>query len=99
LNLMKSHLSPAEDLPALYRVILDGVAVLERRGARAEAARIRAAATRAYSTAWNEEQVRRLAQLAERCRQAVEDIDRPVDGGPGVSERGRRLRGLSIPLG
>lgn len=96
---MKSHLSPAEDLPALYRVILDGVAVLERRGARAEGARIRAAATKAYSTAWNEVQVRRLEQLAERCRHAIEELDRPVGGETGLDEQGRRLRGVSIPLG
>ena len=46
--------SPAEELPALYRAILDRVAELERDGARAEAARVRAAATRIYSRAWDD---------------------------------------------
>ncbi len=77
---MKSQLSPAEDLPALYRVILDGVSVLERRGARTEAGRIRQAATRAYSTAWNDEHLRRLEQLVERCRLAVQQVERTSDG-------------------
>ena len=77
---MKSQLSPAEDLPALYRLILDGVSVLERRGARTEAGRIRSAATRAYSTAWNAEQFRRLEQLVERCRLAIEQVERTADG-------------------
>lgn len=77
---MKSQLSPAEDLPALYRVVLDGVAVLERRGARSEAGRIRQAATLAYSTAWNDEQLHRLEQLVERCRLAIEQTERTADG-------------------
>lgn len=96
---MKSRLSPAEDLPALYRVILDGVAVLERGGARTEAARIRTAATRAYSTAWNDEQVRRLEALAERCRQAVADLERPTGGGTGATSTGRPIRRAPITLG
>ena len=81
---MKSQLSPAEDLPALYRAILDGVTVLERRGARTEAGRIRLAATRAYSTAWDAEQLRRLEQLVERCRVAIEQAERTADGQPRV---------------
>lgn len=81
---MKSQLSPAEDLPALYRVVLDGVGVLERRGARSEAQRIRHAATRAYSTAWNDDQLRRLEQLVERCRLAIEHTERTTYGRPRV---------------
>ncbi len=77
---MKSQLSPAEDLPALYRAVLDGVAALERRGARLEAGRIRQAATRAYSTSWNDDGLRRLEQLVERCRQTIEQTERTTDG-------------------
>ncbi len=69
---MKAQLSPAEDLPALYRAVLDAVALLEHRGARHEASRIRQDATRAYSRAWDEEQRQRLEQLVERSRQAIE---------------------------
>jgi len=73
---MNPESSPAEDLPALYRLILDGVALLERRGARTEADRIRRAAITAYSTAWDETQRRALEQLATRCRLALEALDR-----------------------
>ncbi|MFL5757254.1 MAG: hypothetical protein ACJ77N_13265 [Chloroflexota bacterium] len=58
--------SSAEQLPGLYRAILDGVARLERVGERREAARIRVDATRAYSTAWDESNRRRLEHLLRR---------------------------------
>lgn len=76
---MKAQLSPAEDLPALYRAVLDAVALLEHRGARTEASRIRQDATRAYSRAWDEEQRQRLEQLVERSRQAIEQNGRHAD--------------------
>ncbi|MFZ5853726.1 MAG: hypothetical protein ACOYXS_04360 [Chloroflexota bacterium] len=79
---MNPESSPAEELPALYRLILDGVAALERRGARVEADRIRRAAIQAYSTAWDETQLRVLEQLAGRCRLAVDALDEPADGRP-----------------
>ncbi len=79
---MKAQLSPAEDLPALYRAVLDAVAALEHRGARVEASRIRRDATRAYSRAWDEVQRQRLEQLVERSRQAMEQngqqAERPI---------------------
>jgi hypothetical protein len=59
--------SVAEDLPALYRAILDRVALLERVGARAEAARIRHEATDAYSSAWDEGARRILVTLLVRA--------------------------------
>jgi len=55
--------SPAEELPALYRAILDRVAELEAGGDRAEAARVRATATRIYSRAWDEKARRGLIAL------------------------------------
>jgi hypothetical protein len=58
--------SPAEDLPALYRAILDRVAALESDGERAQAARLRADATEAYSRAWDERARRRLEALLRR---------------------------------
>jgi len=73
---MKAQLSPAEDLPALYRAVLDAVALLEHRGARLEASRIRHDATRAYSRAWDEVQRQRLEQLVERSRQAIQQDGR-----------------------
>jgi hypothetical protein len=59
--------SPAEELPALYRAILDRVADLERTGERPEAARIRTAATAAYSRAWDDKARRRLRDLLRRA--------------------------------
>lgn len=55
--------SPSEELPALYRAILDRVADLEASGQRAEAAVLRSDATAAYSRAWDERARRRLESL------------------------------------
>ncbi|HET9614465.1 MAG TPA: hypothetical protein VFP22_06610 [Candidatus Limnocylindrales bacterium] len=63
--------SVAEDLPDLYREILDRVAELERIGARAEAAQIRARATRAYSNAWDESARRVLTGLIARAERSM----------------------------
>ncbi|HSL76803.1 MAG TPA: hypothetical protein VK867_07655 [Candidatus Limnocylindrales bacterium] len=57
---------PAEELPALYRAILDRVAELEAAGERARAARLRTDATDAYSKAWDERARRRLETLLRR---------------------------------
>lgn len=64
---MGTHASAADELPAIYRTILDRVALIERAGARSEAGRIRAAAIRAYATSWDERHLRRLERLAERA--------------------------------
>jgi hypothetical protein len=63
----ESSASVAEDLPELYRDILDRVADLERMGARNEAARIRIDATRAYSNRWDEGARRVLTALIARA--------------------------------
>lgn len=60
--------SPAEELPALYRAILDRVAVLEAAGQRAQAARLRTDARDAYSRAWDERARRRLETLLRRSQ-------------------------------
>jgi hypothetical protein len=59
--------SPAEELPGLYRAILDRVAELETAGERAEAARVRTAATHAYSRAWDAKARRELETLLRRA--------------------------------
>ena len=59
--------SPAEDLPTLYRAILDRVALLEAADERAEAARVRTQATAAYSRAWDDKARRQLEQLLHRA--------------------------------
>jgi hypothetical protein len=79
--------SLAEELPSLYRAILDRVAELEAAGRRAEAARIRAAATQTYSRAWDERGRRRLTDLLARNAAPVGEAERR--GGHGRF-RGRR---------
>jgi hypothetical protein len=79
--------SPAEDLPALYRAILDRVAELEVAGERARAARLRTDATDAYSRAWDARARRRLEALLRRS-------DRDADA---ERHRGRARRPVATP--
>jgi hypothetical protein len=79
----------AEDLPEIYRAILDRVADLERIGARPDAGRIRAAATRAYSDAWDESARRHLLGLLARAQRGLVISERP---------RGWSLRRRSVPV-
>ena len=78
----------AENLPELYRAILDRVAELERIGARREAGRIREAATRAYSDAWDAAAERHLQSLLARAQRGLVQ-ERP---------RGWTLRRRASPL-
>jgi hypothetical protein len=74
---VENHASPAEDLPTLYRAILDGVAQLERLGARREAGLLRQEATQIYSTAWDDAGVRRLGQIRRRIERVIAGEERP----------------------
>ena len=79
--------SPAEELPALYRAILDRVAVLEAAGERAQAAQLRTDAREAYSRAWDERARRRLETLLRRSeRDATSDRTRRRSGRTPVSQ-------------
>jgi hypothetical protein len=69
--------TPADDLPGLYRDILDRVAELEGIGERAQAGRIRMAATQAYSDAWDEPGRGRLLVLIGRADRVLSGHDRP----------------------
>ncbi len=69
--------TPANDLPGLYREILDRVAELEHIGERARASQTRMAATRAYSDAWDETSRARLIALIERADRTMAGRDRP----------------------
>lgn len=63
--------SPAEELPGLYRAILERVAELEQRGQRPEATRIRLDATQTYSGAWDQAGRRGLIALIARADRAL----------------------------
>lgn len=58
--------SAAEELPALYRAVLDRVAVLEAGGQRDLANRVRADAIRMYSRSWDDRARRELEALLRR---------------------------------
>jgi hypothetical protein len=77
LSSMDGHTSLAEDLPALYRAILDGVAQLESIGQRREAGLVRSEATHVYSTSWDEAGLRRLEQIRRRIERIVAGTERP----------------------
>lgn len=63
--------NPAEDLPGLYRTVLDRIATLDLMGSRVEAGRIRLAATAAYSGAWNDAGRTRLVSLIGRADRTI----------------------------
>ena len=67
----------AEDLPEIYRAILDRVADLERIGARGDAGRIRQRATRAYSDAWDESARQQLLRLLADAQRGLAIPERP----------------------
>ena len=56
----------SEELPALYRAILDRVAQLDSSGERPTANRVRAEATRIYSRRWDDRARRQLEDLLRR---------------------------------
>ena len=70
----------AERLPELYRRALDAADDLARHGQRAEAARLRHAAGRAYSRAWDETCRRTLEDVIRRAAAASGARDAAVDG-------------------
>ena len=69
--------SVAELLPELYRQVLDRVAALEAHGQRAEAGRVRADATRAYSRAWDTAALGKLRALLVHADRVVQGRERP----------------------
>jgi hypothetical protein len=89
---VENHVSPSEELPALYRAILDGIADLERIGEHREAALIRSEATRVYSTSWDEGGRRRLTQIRRRIGRVIAGEERPR------SEQARSWKALQRSL-
>ena len=63
--------SAAEELPGLYRAVLDRVAEIELSGRRALANAVRTEATRIYSRAWDDHARRGLIALLHRNSDAI----------------------------
>ena len=61
--------SASEELPALYRAVLDRIAQIDAAGQRSLGYRIRLKATRIYSRAWD-----------DRARRGLEDLLREAAG-------------------
>jgi hypothetical protein len=76
----------AEELPTLYRAVLDRVAELESSGRRTLANQVRAQATRIYSRSWDDRARRNLEALLRR------HSDSPLS--PEPSGRGFRRRSV-----
>lgn len=93
--------SRAEDLPTLYRAILDRVALLESAGDRGEAARVRRQATAAYSRAWDDRARRELEALLRRAERPTAAERLLGRGRPRVLGRSRRQepRAATAPEG
>ena len=75
---MVAQLSPAEQLPALYRAVLAGVEALERRDRRSQAAAIRREAIRAYSEAWDDRHRGVMISLVDRLHKELDRGTVPV---------------------
>jgi hypothetical protein len=73
---METPASPADELPALYREILDRLAPLERGPFRNEALRIRARASRVYAQSWSEHGRKALHNLLRRIDRLSVSQDR-----------------------
>jgi len=70
--------SPAHELPDLYRAVLERVGALEQTGHRREAEVIRREAVTAYSRAWDDTARRRLLQLRGRAERALDGQHRGI---------------------
>jgi hypothetical protein len=79
--------SAAEELPALYRALLDRIAQIDAAGHREAGYRIRSEATRIYSRAWD-----------DRARRGLEDLLRQSVDKPAVQRTVRGAARRTAPL-
>jgi hypothetical protein len=70
--------SAAEELPALYRALLDRIAQIDAAGQRAVGYRIRVEATEIYSRAWDDRARRGLEDLLRRTADTRATMAQPV---------------------
>jgi hypothetical protein len=81
---MDDHI-PAEELPTLYRAVLETVARLERAGERSFAFEIRRKALRTYSTRWDEGGRRALLRLDRDAQARLDAVPRAVTRATGLA--------------
>jgi hypothetical protein len=74
---MDEHI-PAEELPMLYRAVLETVARLERAGERSFAFDVRQKALHTYSTRWDEGGRRSLIRLDRDAQARLQASNRAV---------------------
>jgi hypothetical protein len=74
---MDEHI-PAEELPTLYRAVLETVARLERAGERSFAFDVRQKALHTYSTRWDEGGRRSLIRLDRDAQARLQASNRAV---------------------
>jgi len=79
--------SAAEELPALYRALLDRIAQIDAAGHRAVGYRVRVQATQIYSRAWD-----------DRARRGLEDLLRQTAEKPAVQRTVRGAARRTAPL-
>jgi len=92
---METPASPADELPALYRAILDGLAPLERTAMRREALLIRSRASQIYAQSWSGDGRKRLQALLRRIERLTARNERATALDPqptGDRQRWRLLR-------
>jgi len=70
-------ISPAHELPGLYRAVLECVGSLEQSGHRREGELIRREAIAAYSRAWDDAARRRLHHLRVHAERVLDGQERP----------------------
>jgi hypothetical protein len=70
----------AEELPELYRALLDRIAQIDAAGHRSVGYRIRAEATRIYSRAWDDHARRGLEELLRQSAEKSSARRQPLRG-------------------
>jgi len=74
--------NPAEELPELYRSVLDVLAKLDRAGERRAAYELRRRATRIYATRWNDGGRRALQKTLRDAEHQLASSSRAAALGP-----------------
>jgi hypothetical protein len=75
----------AEELPTLYRCVLETVARLERAGERSFAFQVRSRALRTYSTRWDEHGRKALLKLDREAQARLDATGHPHARSAGVA--------------